>query len=305
MSKFFRVANGNKRATVVIILSVVLIAGLWYFLHPSSPYHKKVNYVLRFTEIGTLSPGNRVQINGLSKGKIIHVNITDDYIFVTIQVLSSVQIPDNSVFRLVTAGFLGEKEVFIGLGTSSNFFAPGDTIQGIYDAGIFGIKKNMNDCLVLLKGLSETTQKLSDSLLKGETGKSLDNVQSNGTRLVSTAKTKSSEWSSEAMNLLDRLNGTADKLSELMQASQSNFQMSLSEADSLLSQIQALKVSVLSLKAKMTEVSQKLDQKDNTVGLILAEQSALFDKIEILIQDVEKLTARTKKSGIRFNVDVF
>ena len=83
MNKLFRAANGNKRAAAVIILSVALIVGLWYFLHPSSSYHKKVNYVLRFTEIGTLSPGNRVQVNGLSKGKITDVNITDDYIFVT------------------------------------------------------------------------------------------------------------------------------------------------------------------------------------------------------------------------------
>ena len=48
-----------------------------------------------------------------------------------------------------------------------------------------------------------------------------------------------------------------------------------------------------------------MDGKDNTIGLILAEQSALFEKIEKLTQDVEKLTAKIKKSGIRFNVDVF
>jgi len=305
MNKLFRAANGNKRAAAVIILSVALIVGLWYFLHPSSSYHKKVTYVLRFTEIGTLSPGNRVQVNGLSKGKIVALNITDDYIFVTIQVLSSVQIPNNSVFRLVTAGFLGEKEVFISLGTSPKFFAPGDTIQGIYDAGMAGINKNIIASLAILKELSENNQKLSDSLLKGETGKSLDRIQSNGARLAATAKAKSSEWSSETLNLLDNLNGTADKLSALIQASQGNLELTLSEADSFLSQIETLKVSVLAMKTKMAEISQKMDGKDNTVGLILAEQSTLFEKIEKLTQDVERLTAKIKKSGIRFNVDVF
>jgi len=305
MNKLFRMANGNKRAATVIIMSIALIVGLWYFLHPSSPYHKKVNYVLRFTEIGTLSPGNRVQVNGLSKGKITAVKITDDYIFVTIQILSSVHIPNNSLFRLVTAGFLGEKEVAISLGTSPKFFAPEDTIQGIYDAGMTGINKNITECLAIVKELSEKNQKISDSLLKGETGKFLDHIQSNGVRLAVTAKAKSAEWSSETMNLLDNLNGVADKLSTIIQGSTDNLDTTLSEANSFLSQVESLKSSILVMKTRMAEISQKMDDKDNTVSLILAEQSALFEKIEKLTQDVEKLTAKIKKSGIRFNVDVF
>jgi hypothetical protein len=83
------------------------------------------------------------------------------------------KIPTNSKIRLVSAGFLGEREVFIGLGTSSEFFNPLDTINGIYDKGITGIKENVSDCLAILGNMSQQVQVLSDSLLGGETEKTL------------------------------------------------------------------------------------------------------------------------------------
>jgi HPr kinase/phosphorylase len=81
MNNFFRNGNGNKRTAFFILIFIFFVFSLWFFIHPSSPYYSKTKYVLRFSEIGSLSPGNHVQVNGLVKGKIKKVDITDDYIF--------------------------------------------------------------------------------------------------------------------------------------------------------------------------------------------------------------------------------
>jgi phospholipid/cholesterol/gamma-HCH transport system substrate-binding protein len=305
MNNFFRNGNGNKRTAFFILIFIFFVFSLWFFIHPSSPYYSKTKYVLRFSEIGSLSPGNHVQVNGLVKGKIKKVDITDDYIFVTIEILSDMKIPTNSKIRLVSAGFLGEREVFIGLGTSSEFFNPLDTINGIYDKGITGIKENVSDCLAILGNMSQQVQVLSDSLLGGETGKNIDRVQNKGSRLVSTAKKRSNEWADQAQDLLTQINGMADKLSRQLKTTKKDLDMPVSAADSLLNQLKSLKDSASKVKSAITNLSEKLKADDNTVALMLAEKNALSKTMDTLAHDIKALTTDIKKNGIRFNVDIF
>ncbi len=62
---------------VVIFSTIVISCGMaLYLFHPASPYHARYSFVVRYERIGTLSPGNRVEVRGITKGKIEKVELT-------------------------------------------------------------------------------------------------------------------------------------------------------------------------------------------------------------------------------------
>ena len=128
----------------LIFLIIVVSCGLAiYYYHPSSPYHKRYTFVVKYETIGTLSPGNLVRVRGIAMGEIVDVKLTDEAVYVSARVLAEAKIPVNSEFRLVTAGLMGEREMSIITGNSSKLVAEGDTVKGLYDEGTAGITKNL------------------------------------------------------------------------------------------------------------------------------------------------------------------
>ena len=118
----------NFVASLIFLIIVVSCGLAAYYYHPSSPYHKRYTFVVKYETIGTLSPGNLVRVRGIVKGEIVNVKLSDDAVYVSARVLSDAQIPVNSEFRLVTAGLMGEREMSIITGNSSKMVADGDTV---------------------------------------------------------------------------------------------------------------------------------------------------------------------------------
>ena len=124
------------------IVFMILVAGCcfaWYFFHPSSPYHARYRFVVSYQTIGTLSPGNRVIVRGIERGKILAVELTDDAVFVTVEVLAEAKISRHSQFRLINAGLMGEREMCVLTAEDQDWIADGDTVYGSFDDGLSGL----------------------------------------------------------------------------------------------------------------------------------------------------------------------
>lgn len=300
-----KISKSNLIASLVLLAAGLAIVSAWYFLHPSSPYQQRSDYVIRFKSIGSLSEGNLVRIDGLKYGKVSRIDIDEENFFVTIHILASVKIPVNSSIRLVNAGFLGERQVAFTLGDAQRFFAPGDTLSGIYDQGTAGITDDLSACTSMIKNISDTAKALSDTLFHGSNGKTIGRVQQKWTRLVSKASKATSEWKSEARNSLDNLSASAEKAGNTLDAASKNFKIVASKADSLKDHLDTLRKSIDSLRQKVDNIKEKLDADDNSLALTLARESELSSQIRGLQQDTRNLINDIKKNGINLNVDIF
>lgn len=300
-----KISKSNLIASLVLLAAGFAIVSVWYFLHPSSPYRQRSDYVIRFKSIGSLSEGNLVRIDGLKYGKVFRIDIDEKNFFVTIRILASVKIPVNSSIRLVNAGFLGERQVAFTLGDAQRYFAPGDTLSGIYDQGTVGITDNLSACTSMIKNISDTAKSLSDTLFHGSNGKAIGRVQKKWARLVSKASKATSEWKSEARNSLDNLSAAADKAGNTLDEASRSFKIVASKADSLKNHIDTLQKSIDSLHQKVDNIKEKLDADDNTLALTLSQESELSSQIKGLQQDTKNLIKDIKKSGIHLNVDIF
>ena len=197
MNRFTRLLKENLLPFVVFVVIVVLCCGAWFFFHPASPYHDRYVFVVSFQKVGTLSPGNAVCIRGIKCGQITKVELTDDAVYVTAEVLATSKIPVNSEFRLINSGLMGEREMNVLSGDSPRLVSNGDTLFGVFDEGMTGVGKKLTAIMDGAGEIRDTLVALMDSISEGAAGKKIDRVSHKADRLVKQTKGNVREWKSE------------------------------------------------------------------------------------------------------------
>lgn len=304
MNRFAKLVKENLLPSIVFAILVVSCGSAWYFFHPASPYHARYTFVVSYEAIGTLSPGNRVEVRGIAKGQILKVELTDDAVFVTAEVLADTKIPVNSEYRLINSGLMGEREMCILTGDSDQLIHPGDTVIGQYDEGTSGVMKNLDAALKDLDVIMDTVNAVLDSLSYGDSRKRLDRVISKGKNIVNLAQSDVRSWLDDASQVLENLDGSLNKAKSILEDVGGKAGPKLDEVASLLERVNPLLSKVEELKNRAVALADPLGKDDNTAGAVLngEEFSRELDKLS---KDVKALVDDMKKNGVRFNVDIF
>lgn len=305
MNRFVRLVKENVIPSIVFTIIVVSCATAWYTLHPASPYHKRYTFVVAYDAIGTLSPGNRVEVRGISKGEITKVELTEDAVYVTARVLADTKIPVNSEFRLINSGLMGEREMCVLTGDSKIMISDGDTLKGHYDEGTSGVVKNLLSAVDELEDVVDTLFAVIDSVTVGSTGKRIKRIVSKGKKLVNVAKSDVNSWLGDVNALFDGLEGSLEKAKSTLNGSLDQANAKVDEVKALMDRADALLKKLDELKGESTKLLAKLSEQDNTAGLVLAENSKFVKDIDKLILDTGALVSDIKKQGVKVNIDIF
>lgn len=297
-----------KNNIIPFIVAVILLGSCctaWYLFHPSSPHHKRYSFVVSYDAIGTLSPGNRVQVRGITKGEIMKVELTDDAVFVTARVLADTKIPVNSEYRLINAGLMGEREMCVLTGDAKEYISDGDTVIGHYDEGTSGVFKSLDTSLVSLVQIKDALLALKDSVTVGSIGQKSDKVLSKGKKLMNTSKSAVAEWKNDANGILDNCSGALEHARTTLGGVKDQADGTEAKVKELVDRIDALLEHVKSSKLELDAVAAKLDQDDNSAGAILAKDGVFAKKLDKLSADIDALIRDIKKNGVKLNVDIF
>ena len=305
MNRFTRRIKENLLPFIIFIVIVVLCSGAWYFYHPSSPYHKRYHFVVSFQKVGTLSPGNAVNVRGIKRGQITKVELTDDAVYVTAEVFATTHIPVNSEYRLINSGLMGEREMCVLTGDSPQLIADGDTLVGFYDEGMTGVGQKLS---AILDGAIEIRDSLStfmDSLSKGSSGKKIDNVSDKAHWLARNTKSNVGDWKNDVRNLLDQCDKSLNSAQAALGRVSATAGDKINDVDELLDRTQELLTKVQELKEQSTIVVNKLGQNDNSAGLLLQKETAFTRELDNVLTDVDSLLKEIIKSGLKINIDIF
>ena len=295
----------NILASIVFLVIVVSCGVSLYVYHPSSPYHKRYSFVVRFETIGTLSSGNLVRVRGIAKGEIISVKLADDAVYVTARVLADTKIPVNSEFRLVTAGLMGEREMSVLTGNSSKMIADGDTVNGLFDEGTSGITKNLSVIFKDLDEVKKTVVFFADSMTEGDMGKRMDRVVNKAQKLVRVTKADVRKWKKSVDGLLDDFHGVAENLEAALKQASERGQESADKAEEVISHVRKVMDRAQALKDSSEALVAKFDESEGTVKMFKDESSSLNRDFDMLAKDFNDMIAEVKKSGLKLNVDIF
>ena len=295
----------NIIASIVFLVIVVSCGVALYVYHPSSPYHKRYTFVVRYESIGTLSPGNLVRVRGIAKGEIVSVKLTEEAVYVTARVLADTKIPINSEFRLVTAGLMGEREMSILTGNSSKLVCDGDTVRGLFDEGTSGISKNLSEIFKDIDDVKQTVTFFVDSITDGETGKRVERVVKKAKKLVRVTNADIRQWKRSVDELLDDCHEAAEKIEGSLQQMSDRGGESAAKINEVMDRAREVMARVDSLKNASEALVNKFENSNGMVGEFRNESSQLNKDFELLKKDFESMIEGVKKSGLKLNVDIF
>ena len=146
-------ARSNRLFSLVVLVLIGACAGTWYFVHPKSPYIQHTSYEVTFPEVGTLSPGDVVRVNGLAVGSVQKVGLAGDSVLARIAVRADIELPVGSRIRIINVGLVGERVVDIQLGRGAAIAEAGARFSGGYDPGSTRLVVTAADAFTELEGL--------------------------------------------------------------------------------------------------------------------------------------------------------
>ncbi|PWJ70044.1 MULTISPECIES: MlaD family protein [unclassified Fibrobacter] len=304
MNRFIRLVKENVIPSIVFAILVVSCVGAWYFFHPSSPYHPRYSFVVSYQAIGTLSPGNPVEVRGIKAGEITKVELTEDAVYVTARVYSTVKIPVNSEFRLINSGLMGEREMCILSGDSEKLIADGDTLFGKYDEGTSGVFKSLSEAFDNLTDIRDTLKALIEAVTEGDAGKQIQRVISKGQKIVRMTKQDVKSWMGDAEKLLGDLDHSLSEAKGIMDNAVGKGGPKVEQLGSYVDRLDALLTRVKNASEQVHGLLGKFAEK-NTVGLVLQPGGALSKELDAILKDTEALFDDIRKNSLKLNVDIF
>jgi phospholipid/cholesterol/gamma-HCH transport system substrate-binding protein len=289
---------------VVLLSMVILVFGI-LFLNDSDPRENFHRYFLKFSQVSTLTLDDPVKVNGVKLGKVESMELVGSQVCVQIRLRDDVQIPKGSEIRVQNIGLMGERQIGILLGNSPESWLPGDTISGMFDAGIaeaMGLAGEVFDSTRVLvnvvKGVVDSTfatpefRERFNSLLERT-----ENLELRVGRLID-------ETDPALKQTLGRLDDAGRKVNEVLDENRAPVKGLVADAQLLATDTKGMLGRLDSLMGRVDGIVGKLQRQDNTMGILLNDRK-LHDDLSNTVITADSLFKTILKDGLDVNIDIF
>ena len=293
---------------VVILAVVVLVFGI-FFLNEKDPRETFNTFHLKFTQVSTLVLDDPVKINGVKLGKVENIELSGHRVVVTIRLRTDVRIPKDSEIRVQNIGIMGERQIGIILGDEEKYFAPGDTIDGQFDAGIaeaLGLAGEVCDSTkVLLESVKAALNgTISNPEFQDRFKTLLDKAENLEDRLMGLVQNTDPQLKRTLAGLNEatgKVNKLVDGVQQPIDSLFANTDKVVGNANNLIGELEGV---TKHLDELVGQVQAKTQSKDNTVGLLLNDKT-LHDDLVKTIRSADSLFRIILQDGLDINVDFF
>lgn len=293
---------------VVILALIILVFGI-FFLNEKDPRETFNTFHLRFTQVSTLVLDDPVKVNGVKLGKVEAIELSGHRVVVTIRLRTDVKIPKDSEIRVQNIGIMGERQIGIILGDQTDYFAPGDTITGQFDAGIaeaIGLAGELCDSTKVL--LESVKHALNQTIVNPEFQERFKTLLVKAETLEDRAITMLNTTDPQLKKSLLGLNQVVAKVDNLIDGVKppidnmfANTDKVMSDADKLIGELEGV---TNHLDELIVKVQTKIESKDNTVGILLNDRT-LHDDLVKTVHSADSLVRVILHDGLDINVDLF
>ena len=293
---------------VVLLAIVILVFGV-FFLNEKDPRETFNTFYLRFSQVSTLVIDDPVKVNGVKLGKVETIELAGHRVVVKVRLRTDVKIPKDSEIRVQNIGIMGERQIGIILGDSSSYFAPEDTINGQFDAGIaeaLGLAGEVCDSTKIL--LESVKQALNSTIVNPEFQERFktllvkaENLEDRLMLMLNTTDPKLKK-SLEVLNQVTiKVNDLSDSIKGPIDNVFAHTDKLMGNADGLIAELEGV---TKHLDGLVSKVQAKVETKDNTVGILLNDR-ALHDDLVKTIQSADSLFRIIMQDGLDINLDLF
>ena len=289
---------------VILLTMVVLVFGV-LFLNDADPRERFHRYFIRCNQVSTLTLDDPVKVNGVKLGKVEAMNLVGTRVIVQIRLRDDVKITKDSEIRVQNIGLMGERQIGILLGDSKDTWLPGDTLPGMFDAGIaeaMGLAGEVFDSTRVLvnvvKGVVDSTfatpefrQRFNNLLIRTEA------LEVRAGRLID-------ETDPQLKETISRLNDAGRKVNEVLDENRAPIHQLVTDAQGITHDTKDMLKTMDSLMNRVDKLVTRVQSNDNTVGTLLTDRK-LHDDLSKTVQSADSLFRTILKDGLDINVDIF
>jgi len=128
----------NLEFVLGLLILILSIISIFYYSSKINFFNKIETFQINssFFDIGNTSIGNDVKINGVKVGEVLNIKLDQEtyMAIITSSIDKSIQIPDDSVFKISNNGFIGSSYIEIQLGNSEELLKNNDYSVNNIDA---------------------------------------------------------------------------------------------------------------------------------------------------------------------------
>ncbi|WP_461531939.1 MlaD family protein [Sinomicrobium sp.] len=288
------------KTAIIVLGGIVLFIVGFSFLKASPLFHSYRTYYAVYNNVGGLTAGTSVSINGFPVGKVLNIQFLNEKgkLIVTFSVESDFEFTQNSEAVLYDTGIIGGKGLqIVPVFDGSPISISGDTLPSSVRPGITEL---VTQKLTPLQAQLGSMLESADSLLAGvnavldkDTQQNLRASMGNLKEITDNFKSSSATLNTMLKDNRQKLDSSIDNI-EGLTGNLKEVSGTLAEAD-LAKTMEELQQTVSSFKGVM----EKIDQGEGSVGKLLKDE-ALYDNLAGASLQLEQLLEDMKLNPKRY-----
>ncbi|MCF8284632.1 MAG: MlaD family protein [Sphingobacteriales bacterium] len=157
-----KINNETKVGIITVFAVTILILG-YNYLKGKDIFTDTVDIYAEYSQINGIKESNPILYNGFVVGKITKLSLSSrGTIIARLTIKPELQIPDNTIAKIVSQDLLGAKAIELFLGDSRTFIEEGDTIRTDME---MSLAESVNSQVLPIKQKAEQLLGTVDSIL--------------------------------------------------------------------------------------------------------------------------------------------
>ena len=282
------------RIGVLVVVSIVVLVWGVNYLKGSNLFDSSKTVYAIYPNIGGLQEGSGVSVNGFKVGVVKKILLLTDKnysLLVAISIEKDLDIPSNSVSKIVNVDIMGSKGISLILGNSNTNAQQGDTLVSDMDRSL---KEEVNKQILPLKNKAEQLISSIDSVVTVITS-----VLSKDARESLTKSLESLDNTFTTMSqTMTKVNKIVDQNDERISSIVKNLEANNNEITNILKNFSDLsddiaKSNIKNLLASLGEVSKKITDAEGSLGMFINDKDLYLNleksskELEALIKDIK------------------
>ncbi len=310
--------NNETKVGIITVFSVTILILGYNYLKGKDVFTNTIDIYAEYEQINGIKESNPVLYNGFAVGKITKLKLSErGTIIATLTLKPELQIPDNTIAKIISQDILGAKAIVLQFGDSRTFIEEGDTLRTDLE---MSLAESVNSEVLPVKQKAEKLLGTMDSILVSiqyilnpdfranidqsfaSIKRSIETLEVTATRLDSMVKYQaarfkviSSNIESISTNLKNNNQKITDILSNVEQISDSltrvNFVQTIDRANKALQDIAI--------------ITEKINSGQGTLGMLVNDDK-LYHNLNQSSRDLDKLLVDLRLHPKRYvHISVF
>ena len=271
-----------------------------------------VTYTTVLKDASGIVERSSIKVAGINAGRIKKIELQGDQALVTFEMLDQIKLTKNSVLKIKSVGFLGDKFLDVSLGDQGADRLPEGAM--IPSKGGEGFEELAKDASEVMKEVKEIAQTVKESLRDEQGENQIKKIVANVNELTASLKRLTTGNEEKINKIIDDVSAITQQLAfETDRYQRDSLMSDLSKVGPILDKADAavadLKVIIADLKEGKGTVGKLLrdDAVVDQVSQTLSSVNRLVNRINNIEADVSLFSGLNTSGGsvTQFNLDIY